>query len=497
MRVFSIIVVLFALAADVHGQSAARLVDDPDVASRLRLFEIWVDEQMTYHHQPGISIGVVHDDDLVWAKGFGLRDVERRMPATPQTVYRIASITKTFTATAIMQLRDAGRLQLDDPVRAHLRWFEYQNRFPDAPVVTIRHLLTHTSGLPRESDYPYWTDRQFPTRREMIETLRTQESVFEPETRFKYSNLGLALAGEVVAAVSGEPYDEYVRRNILEPLGMRSTSVRTDAIDRANLATGYGILAADGTQPLAPETDSKGLTPAANMASTVEDLARFVSAQFRDDPSEGSRILRGSTLREMHRAHWLEPDWSSGRGLGFGVWRQGERTLVGHAGWVAGYRTQIAFDPVAEIGVIVLTNSDQRGPSAYVSEAFDLVVPALEEALAEEPRVASVAEPELYVGTYHDPDGWLTDILLWDGGLVMYGHGYPPTSDPQAGLTELTPEGEHAFRMTGENGNGELVVFEMRSDGRVARVKVGANYIFPEGCGRIERLRCTWSAIGG
>lgn len=493
MRFLFIVVVFLALAADVPGQSASPLATDPGVASRLRLFEIRVEEQMTYHHQPGMSIGIVHDRDLVWAKGFGLRDVDLNLPATPQTVYRIASITKTFTATAIMQLRDAGRLQLDDPVRDHLPWFEYRNRFPDAPVVTIRHLLTHTSGLPRESDYPYWTDRQFPTRREMIETLRTQESVFEPETRFKYSNLGLALAGEVVSAVSGEAYDDYVRRQILDPLGMSSTSVRTDAIDRENLATGYGIVAADGSQPLAPETDSKGLTPAANMSSTVEDLARFVSLQFRDDPSENTRILRGSTLREMHRVHWLEPDWSSGRGLGFGVWRHGDRTLVGHAGWVAGYRTQIAFDPAAKIGVIVLTNSDERGPSSYVSEAFDLVVPALEEALAHEPRVATVADPGRYVGTYHDPDGWLTDVLLWDGGLVMYGHGYPPTTDPEGGLTELTPEAEHVFRMTGENGNGELVVFEMRLDGRVARVKVGANYIFPEGCGRIdEGLRCTW-----
>jgi CubicO group peptidase (beta-lactamase class C family) len=486
-------IALSLVAVSVANAQAQKAAEDSAFASNLRLYEIWVNEQMDYYHQPGVSIGLIHDQDLIWAKGFGHRDVERQTPATPATVYRIASITKTFTATAIMQLRDAGRLQLDDPVAKHLSWFRYQNRFPDAPVVTVRHLLTHTSGLPREADFPYWSDpSRFPTREEMIEALHSQESVFEPETRYKYSNLALALAGEVVAAVSGEPYAEYVQRYILDPLGMSSTYVRTEDIDRDRLATGYEVMRPDGTQPVAPETDSKGLTPAANMSSTVEDLARYISLQFRNGLAGGAQILKGSTLREMRRVHWLEPDWSSGRGLGFGLWRQGTRTLVGHGGWVGGYRTQIAFDPEAKIGVVVLTNSDERGPGAYVSQAFDMLAPVIEQAPGREPVIASVSDPERYVGRYHDADGWSTDVLWFEGRLVMYGHGYPPSSNPKGALTDLTAEGEHTFRMTGENGNGELVVFEMGDDGRVQRVKVGANYIFPEDCGRIERLRCTW-----
>ncbi len=487
-----LVLILALIAAPALRAQTPALASDPTVASSLRLFEIWVQQHMAYHHQPGVAIGIVHDQQLVWAKGFGQRDVERRLPVTTETVFRIASITKTFTATAIMQLRDAGKLQLDDPVVKHLPWFQYRNRHPDAPVITIRHLLTHTSGLPRESDFPYWTDRRFPTRDAMIEKLRTQESVFAPETEYKYSNLALALAGEVVTAVSGESYADYVHRHILEPLGMTSTSVRTEDIVRARLATGYGIRLPDGSQPVAPETDSRGLTPAANMSSTVEDLARYVALQLREGPKGGAQILTGSTLREMHRVHWLDADWSSGRGLGFGVWRQGERTLVGHGGWVAGHRTQIAVDPAAKIGVIVLTNSDDGGPGSYTRQAFDLVAPAIERAVAEAEPVA-LATPDRYAGTYHDPDGWLTDFLVFDGRLVLYGHSYPPSRDPKGSLVDLTPEGEHTFRMTGENGNGELVVFELRDDGTVARVKVGANYLFPAGCGRIdERLRCTW-----
>ena len=490
MQRFTLIPLLVIAATGLQAQTP--LGDDRGVGSSLKLYEIWVQEQMAYHHQPGVAVGIIHDQELIWARGLGYRDVQGRQSATPQTIFRIASITKTFTATAILQLRDAGRLQLDDPVRKHLPWFEYRNIYPDAPVITLRHLLTHTSGLPREADFPYWTDRNFPTREAMIEALKSQESVFEPETRYKYSNLALALAGEVVAAVSGEPYAQYVRRHILEPLGMTSTFVETDAIDRARLATGYGIVQPDGSQPLAGETDSKGLTPAANMSSTVDDLARFISLQFRPDAAGGGQILKGSTLREMHRVHWLNDSWSSGRGLGFSVWRQGERTLVGHGGWVAGYRTQIAFDNEAKIGVVVLTNSDEAGPGSYVRQAFNLVAPAIEKAAAEKAAVTSSLDLQRYVGRYRDPDGWRTDFLIIDGALMMYGHSYPPSGDPKDDLTELTPEADHTFRMTGENGNGERVVFELRPNGQVDRVKVGANYIFPEGCGRIDSLRCTW-----
>src|SRR5262249_42193189 len=162
--------------------------------------------------------GILYDQDLVWAKGFGYADVDKRTPATPRTIYRIASISKLFTSTAILQLRDQGKLQLDDPVAKHLPWFKVKSRHADAPAaVTVRHLLTHTSGLPRESPFPYWTDLKFPTREQLMQALVTQESVYPPETKWKYSNLALALAGEVVAAVSGEPYEEYVQKHILDP----------------------------------------------------------------------------------------------------------------------------------------------------------------------------------------------------------------------------------------------------------------------------------------
>ncbi len=219
-----------------------------EVGSAIRLFEAWVETQIAYRGLPGISLGVVYDQELIWSRGIGFHDLQQQAPATPSTIYRIASITKLFTSTAILQLRDAGMLSLDDPVAQRLPWFQIQQQQQDARAITIRQLLTHTSGLPREAAFPYWTDGVFPTREELIAALAHQAAVFAPETRWKYSNLALTLAGEIVAATSGQPYAEYVDRHILQPLGMRSTSVTLPDDQRPRLATPYGRRMPDGSR---------------------------------------------------------------------------------------------------------------------------------------------------------------------------------------------------------------------------------------------------------
>ena len=165
------------------------------VATNIALLSAWIEAQMAYKHLPGLSISIVHDQDVVWAKGFGFANVEEQTPATPDTLYRIASITKMFTATALLQLRDAGKLQLDDPIAKHLGWFDIRSRHADSPPITIRHLITHTSGLPRESAHPYWTDAEFPTPQQIREGLACQELILAADTRWKYSQSGFGTGG--------------------------------------------------------------------------------------------------------------------------------------------------------------------------------------------------------------------------------------------------------------------------------------------------------------
>ena len=267
--------IIWAVTSVLALSSAARcqsLSEDPRVASALRLLEVWVDAQLAYEQIPGISAAVVHDQTLVWSRGFGYSDLETKSPATSQTIYSICSISKLFTSIGIMQLRDRGLLRLDDPVASHLAWFSMKQAYPDGPPVTIEGILTHSSGLPRESDFPYWTgpDFTFPTREQVIARLSGQETLYPAFTYYQYSNLGLTLAGEIVAAVSGEPYAQYVQANILDPLGLDDTSPEIPPEHQGGrLATGYGAKTRDGTRRKLPLLQVRGIAPAAGFASGV------------------------------------------------------------------------------------------------------------------------------------------------------------------------------------------------------------------------------------
>jgi D-alanyl-D-alanine carboxypeptidase len=470
-------ILLFLAFPAVAQQSA--LADKDEVATAIRLWQATVESQMAYRGQPGISVGIVYDQELIWSHGFGFRDIKNKIPATPQTTYPIASITKLFTATAVLQLRDAGKLQLDDPVVKYPPWFKVRNEDEDGPVISIRHLLTHTSGLPSESDFPYWTDARFPTREQMIEMLPKQEAADAPETRWKYSNLAVALAGEVVAAVSGEPYEAYVQKHILTPLGMTSTSFPDSPTQDPQLAAGYGRRMPDGSRAAEPFVNTKALTPAAGLSSNVDDLSRFVMLQFRDGKAGGKQILKGSTLKEMHRLQWLEPDWENGQGLGFAIWRVGNKTIVGHGGILFGYHTNISFSPEDKIGVIVLTNSYDGDPFSYAQQFYELVAPEIAKAAAP-PTKASPVDPAWnnYVGLYRASYGD-SQVLILNGRLVVFD---PQAQNIKGSLLTLTPTGPNTFKISGTDGEaevGETLVFELAPDGKVTRMKVGANYRYP------------------
>lgn len=451
-------------------QPQGRLSEHPDVAAALEVLDAWIETTRVQREQPGLSVGILHDQDLIWARGYGFADLERQLPATPATLYRIASISKLFTSTAILQLRDAGRLSLSDPVAKHLPWFRLDSSPGYWPGVTIWHLLTHTSGLPREARGVNWSDLTYPTREEMIRRLPGQQFVFPPETEWKYSNLALSLAGEIVEAVSGRPWDRYLEEEILAPLGMTATHVLPRP-DTPGLAVGYGRRVPGRARTGEPFVDIEAERPAGNLASNVEDLARFIALQLRDPSRPGPSILKTSTLREMHRVHWLHPDWSGGWGLGFAVRRVGEQVRVGHGGSLPGYRTHIEFSPADKLGVVVLTNADDGNPGLYLDKIFSLVGPALARATAP-PADPPAPDPEWekYVGTYH----WKhteVRVLILKGELTLI---LPESDNPWETRIKLEPVAPHLFRAVPARWsyafNGDLFRFEVDADGRVTRV---------------------------
>lgn len=459
-----------AIAHTALGQRA--LADHPHVAEALHLLDAWMDAQQAYEGIPGMSAAVVHDQELIWAKGFGYAHVEQGIPATASTKYSICSISKLFTAVSVMQLRDEAHLELDDPLGKHLTWFDIENDFAAAGPVTIEGILTHSSGLPREAAFPYWTgpDYPFPTHEEIVEHISEQSMLYPTRTYYQYSNLGLTLAGEVVATLSNQSFDEYVRGHILDPLGMSST--HTDHIDRFRgneLATGYTIRERDGTRKVVPPYQIRGIAPAAGMISTVEDLARFTSWQFRTLDGHDDGVLDRNTLREMHRVHWLEPDGSTTYGLGFSVWKENDKTFVGHGGSCPGYRSHLLLRPQEKIAAVYMANAQGVNARHYAQRAYDIIAPAIRTALqdstaaAESPaEVASIAR---FTGLYQRPLGGESVVLVWQGKLAVVGL---PTDDPLASLTELQQVDGNVFRRIRDNNDlGEAFVFEEDADGRM------------------------------
>jgi CubicO group peptidase (beta-lactamase class C family) len=179
---------------------------NPRIAQALEVAKVYLDATRAYQQIPGLSVAIVKDQDVIWSGGFGVSDLEKKTPATASTIYSICSISKLFTSVAVMQLRDEGKLRLDDPVAKHLSWFALKRSKPEAGDITIEGLLTHASGLPRESNQPYWTgpDFPFPTHDQIVAGLSQQEALYPAETYFQYSNLGITLAGEIVSAASGK-----------------------------------------------------------------------------------------------------------------------------------------------------------------------------------------------------------------------------------------------------------------------------------------------------
>ena len=233
-----------ALTVSLAAQSQVTtgVATNAEVLGAERLFTAWMEGQLAYRGLPGVAVGVIADQELVWSHGFGFADLKAKIPMTASTKFRMASHSKLFTATAMMQLREQGKVRLDDPVSKYLPWFQVKPAGDDDGVITIEQLLTHSSGLPREAG-DHWSTRSFPTPEQIKALIAAREAPFAPQVRWKYSNLAVSIAGMVVEAVSGERYAEYLARHIYAPLGMSSSSVDQDV---AGLAVGYGRRMPDG-----------------------------------------------------------------------------------------------------------------------------------------------------------------------------------------------------------------------------------------------------------
>lgn len=441
----------------------------PSNAQALELARQWLDAQRAYDEIPGMSAAVVHDQKILWSGGSGQADPALSRAATADTLYSICSVSKLFTSIAVMQLRDQGKLALTDPIAKHLPWFTMKPA-EGGREATIVGALTHSAGLPRESDFPYWTGEfDFPTREKIMERIASQEPLYPSDRYFQYSNLGLTLAGEVVAARSGKAYDAYVRENILGPLQLAATYPEVPLDEKGKrLAQGFSARRRDGTRAPLPLFQTRGIAPAAGYASTVNDLAKFAMWQFRARDAKSDAVLDPRTLREMYRPHFVDPGFETFWGVGFATWKDGNTVFVGHGGSCPGFRTALSLDPEKKVGLVVMANANGVNTGRYAKALYDIITPTLKSETKSDDSLAP------YAGSY--------DAFPWDGEtiVVQWGDGLAtvdvPNMEPMKALERLRRTGEHTFRRVRDDGSlGETIRFEMGPDGKAARLWVHSN----------------------
>jgi CubicO group peptidase (beta-lactamase class C family) len=402
---------------------------------------------------PSLTAAIFRGGEVVWDEAVGLSDVEQRVEATTDSQYAVASITKTFTAASVMQLRDEGKLDLEDPLSRHL---------PEAAhgTPTLRRLLSHASGLQREPPGEVWETLRFPDEEELLAGLEEAEQVLPPSTAWHYSNLAYALLGHVVSRVSGMPYHDYVRERLLRPVGLE----RTTWGPAEGAALPYFVEPySDGVQR-EPVLELGGKGGESGLYSTVGDLARWGS--FLADPDES--VLAPASVAEMHELQIMaEPDWTLGWGLGIELWRRGERVYGGHTGGFPGFLSIVLWARQDRIGAVLLTNAS-TWPKLSAT-GLDLAEAALEELAPERepwrPEEAAPTEILPLLGRWWS-EGDETIFSWRNGKLEARLAAAPPEREPS--VFEL--EAEDRFRVVSGRVRGEVLRVVRDDQGEVVRL---------------------------
>ena len=383
--------------SDPVPQTAAR----PDFAEVADALAEMIEREREQKGLAAVSIALVDGEGIVWADGFG--EQSPGVPATAGTVYRVGSVSKLFTDIAVMQLAERGEIDIDAPVRGYLPDLAPDNR--SGTAITLRQLMSHRSGLIREPPAGHYFDDTGTDLAATIASLNGTPPVYEPETRTKYSNAGIAVVGYALEVTQGEPFAEYVNSSVIEPLGMTSSAFEPDPGIVDDLAHAY-MWGFDRPDFDAPGFEL-GMAPAGSMYSTVLDLARFMGAMFR----RGDGLLSPETLEAMWTPQFAEPGTTSGYGLGFAVQERFGGRWLGHGGAIYGFSTQLAFLPDAQLGVVVVSAVD--GTNTFTSRVADAALALMLAARNGEPlpeaplRGSDPIAPALALaleGTYGDGD---------------------------------------------------------------------------------------------
>jgi CubicO group peptidase (beta-lactamase class C family) len=373
----------------------------------LRYLESYMDwyfaRQMRKYDVPGVSVALVSDEKILWKKAYGYVDAERDIPATTRSVYQVGSISKTFTAAAVMQQIERGAMHLDTPIQKYVPNFSMKSRWGETPQPTLRELLSHHAGLPTYYLKGFFSRQSLS---ELVDALKNEHLAYPPRETFNYSNLGPNLAGAALERLSDTDFARHMQTSLLDPLGMQHSSFALDARVEALLARGY-------VKGVATETVTLRDTPAGGLFSNVEDLSRFMRMILGQGMLDGRRVLSSDSVNAMLTPQFRNAPFDFGQqfGLGWmlsGIPIQGAGQVAWHNGGTKTFISQMALLPQKKLGVVVLANADRAGTLVYeaAEEVLRLALETREGIVqpAPVPRAPEVTvTPEIldrYVGDY-------------------------------------------------------------------------------------------------
>jgi CubicO group peptidase (beta-lactamase class C family) len=443
--------------------------------------ESWLAYQRRYLRTPGVQAAVRVGDELILSTALGDSDEVLGTPLRTDHLFRIASHSKTFTATSILQLVEQGKVRLDDPIDQYVDELTGSELGP----VTVRELLGHQGGVIRDGvDKDYWQLMDpFPDRAALVELCLANGRIFQPNEHFKYTNVGYSLLGLVIESASGLSYGDYVGANIVGRLGLPNTGAEWDPARASEYAAGHtGLLDGSDVRETIPHVDTRAMAPATGFYSTAEDLTRYGAAHYLG--AEG--LLSDASKRLLQRdeslvnAHGKE----LGRyGLGLDITTIGDRRVVGHSGGYPGHITRTFIDPVDQIVVSVLTNCI-GGPAGTLA----IGVVKLLNLAANPPASTSATDVDLrrFCGDYANLMGVIS-IALLGGRLVAF---FPAAPDPVDSYEELEVIDENTLSVVpaaGFGSIGEKVEFSWDEDGAPAVVRYGGSSRWPVEAFRARR----------
>ena len=476
--------------------------NDPELRAILTEIEADAEKIRLKAKVPGVSIVIVHDQDVLLAKGFGYADLEKKIPADPQTLYRVGSVTKVFTALMLMQLRDAGKLDLDDPIEKYLPEFKIKSRFPDARPATFRQVAAHFSGLPREPPmkHEYQLTEEFPSVEEQLKSLKNVEMILPAMTMYSYSNLGYNIMGLALSRVTHQPYDQYVVNHILEPLGMTHSGFALTEQMKRHFAVGYNPARPDGTHERS--SYPKYGVASGMLYSTADDLAKFLSLFFREGPAGGKQVLGSSSLREMTIPVAVDTDirrdaqgkplalWDAGSTIGFSVGPYDGEQIDYKPGGTSGFTSMVYINYPRKLGMAVLTNAGEANPDfeyGLLKKLTPVLAKSLErtkDKMRNEMLKEALPRWQKYTGRYVITDTnavrTLTfseyDVSIVNQKLVVNVPELLPGSFVYMKEILLDPYRENVFYVRGGTFGGNRMTFESNQDGSM--ILKWRNYTF-------------------